>query len=122
MLKTHNDKRKKRRCMKNGVNYGSGSGPGTGNIAGCGEAGILEETFGFEPGPEFTLDAFQKYANDFKVQYFRKNGSAADSRSNITKLQEQWEPTLEDIEGEYWRMVEKPTEEIEVGYEFLRSL
>ncbi|KAI8556170.1 hypothetical protein RHMOL_Rhmol05G0231000 [Rhododendron molle] len=114
MLKTHNDKRKKRRCMKNGVDYGSGTG--TGNIAGCGEAGILEETFGFEPGPEFTLDAFQKYANDFKVQYFRKNGSAADSRSNITKLQEQWEPTLEDIEGEYWRMVEKPTEEIEVLY------
>ncbi|KAG5549731.1 hypothetical protein RHGRI_014885 [Rhododendron griersonianum] len=114
MLKTHNDKRKKRRCMKNGVDYGSGTG--TGNIAGCGEAGILEETFGFEAGPEFTLDAFQKYANDFKVQYFRKNGSVADSRSNITKLQEQWEPTLEDIEGEYWRMVEKPTEEIEVLY------
>lgn len=95
MLKTHNDKRKKRRCVKNGVDYGIGTG----------EAGILEETFGFEPGPEFTLDAFQKYANDFKVQYFRRNGSV-----------EPWEPTLEDIEGEYWRMVEKPTEEIEVLY------
>ncbi|MCD9638193.1 hypothetical protein HAX54_022014, partial [Datura stramonium] len=68
-----------------------------------GEAAILDERFGFEPGPEFTLDAFQKYADDFKAQYFRQNDG-------------QCEPSLENIEGEYWRMVEKPTEEIEVLY------
>ncbi|MCD9638189.1 hypothetical protein HAX54_022010 [Datura stramonium] len=50
----------------------------------------------------FTLDAF-KYADDFKAQYFRKNEG-------------QCRPSLENIEGEYWRMVEKPTEEIEVFY------
>ncbi|CBI22382.3 unnamed protein product, partial [Vitis vinifera] len=61
------------------------------------------ETFGFEPGPEFTLDAFQKYADDFRAQYFSKNGNATDLR-------------VENIEGEYWRIVEKPTEEIEVLY------
>lgn len=67
------------------------------------------ETFGFEPGPEFTLEKFEKYADDFKNQYFRKNESVAD-----TILKESVEPTVEMIEGEYWRMVEKPTEEIEV--------
>nr|GMC63664.1 putative lysine-specific demethylase JMJ16 isoform X1 [Ipomoea batatas] len=61
------------------------------------------ERFGFETGPEFTLDSFQKYADDFTAQYFRKNEG-------------QWEPSVENIEGEYWRMVLKPTEEIEVLY------
>lgn len=59
------------------------------------------ERFGFETGPEFTLDSFQKYADDFMAQYFRKN-------------ERQWEPSVENIEGEYWRMVLRPTEEIEV--------
>lgn len=96
--------------MKSGVDYGTG----TGNILGCGVAGICEEIFGFEPGPEFTLDTFQKYANNFMVQYFRKYESIIDRNTNMTNIQEQWEPTVENIEGEYWRMVEKPTEEIEV--------
>ncbi|XP_062233109.1 lysine-specific demethylase JMJ703-like [Phragmites australis] len=63
-----------------------------------------QERFGFEPGPEFTLQAFQKYANDFSDQYFRKD-TCGDSP-----------PSVEDIEGEYWRIVERPTEEIEVLY------
>ncbi|AQK55651.1 Lysine-specific demethylase JMJ703 [Zea mays] len=63
-----------------------------------------QERFGFEPGPEFTLQTFKKYADDFREQYFKKEVSA-DSP-----------PSVEDIEGEYWRIVEKPTEEIEVVY------
>ncbi|KAF9618760.1 hypothetical protein IFM89_002455 [Coptis chinensis] len=31
-------------------------------------------------------------------------------------LEKQWEPSVENIEGGYWRMVEKPTEDIEVLY------
>ncbi|KAL7109075.1 hypothetical protein ACP275_06G152700 [Erythranthe tilingii] len=65
------------------------------------------EEFGFESGPEFSFDAFQKYDDDFKVQYFRKNYSSNKSMA---------EPSVEEIEGEYWRMVEQPTEEIEVLY------
>jgi hypothetical protein len=61
-----------------------------------------QERFGFEPGPEFTLQTFKKYADDFREQYFKKE-VPADSP-----------PSVEDIEGEYWRIVEKPTEEIEV--------
>ncbi|KAG2536839.1 lysine-specific demethylase JMJ703-like isoform X2 [Panicum virgatum] len=62
------------------------------------------ERFGFEPGPEFTLQAFKKYADDFSDQYFNKD-ACGDSP-----------PSVEDIEGEYWRIVESPTEEIEVIY------
>ncbi|KAK3128928.1 hypothetical protein QOZ80_6BG0468390 [Eleusine coracana subsp. coracana] len=62
------------------------------------------ERFGFEPGPEFTLQTFQKYADDFSNQYFAKD-TCGDSP-----------PSVEDIEGEYWRIVERPTEEIEVIY------
>jgi histone demethylase JARID1 len=61
-----------------------------------------QERFGFEPGPEFTLQMFQKYADAFSDQYFMKE-KCRDSP-----------PSVEDIEGEYWRIVERPTEEIEV--------
>ncbi|GJM87294.1 hypothetical protein PR202_ga03234 [Eleusine coracana subsp. coracana] len=63
-----------------------------------------QERFGFEPGPEFTLQTFKKYADDFSNQYFRKDAC------------EDSQPSVEDIEGEYWRIVERPTEEIEVIY------
>ncbi|GMP68081.1 hypothetical protein CsSME_00027818 [Camellia sinensis var. sinensis] len=99
--------------MKNRVDYGTGTKI---NLS-SGEAGICEaECFGFECGPGLTLDTFQQYADTFKVQYFRKNESIADPGGNMTTFQEQWEPSVENIEGEYWRMVEKPTEEIEVLY------
>ncbi|OEL13556.1 Lysine-specific demethylase JMJ703 [Dichanthelium oligosanthes] len=65
---------------------------------------LNQERFGFEPGPEFTLQMFQKYADDFSDQYFMKD-KCRDSP-----------PSVEDIEGEYWRIVERPTEEIEVIY------
>ncbi|KAJ0967575.1 hypothetical protein J5N97_024492 [Dioscorea zingiberensis] len=68
------------------------------------------ERFGFVPGPNFTLEEFQKYANDFRSQYFCKE------EANMITDPEQLEPSLENIEGEYWRIVEKPTEQIEVLY------
>lgn len=104
-LKINNQhKRKRRRCMRMGID--------SGHVVGPVEAGFVEaERFGFEPGPEFTLDAFQKYADDFKSQYFSKSEKSTDSGDSVG-----WKPSLENIEGEYWRMVEKPTEEIEVLY------
>lgn len=71
------------------------------------ETGSYSQRFGFAQGPDFTLDSFQNYADHFKEQYFC-NSLNADSRD------EQFEPSIEDIEGEYWRIVEHPTEEIEV--------
>ncbi|CAL0299970.1 unnamed protein product [Lupinus luteus] len=100
-----NMKRKRRRCTRMGVESG------TGNVGFC-EA----ESFGFEPGPEFTLETFQRYSDDFKTKYFRKNENVAHCGANTTVSNGTSEPSVENIEGEYWRMVESPTEEIEVLY------
>lgn len=114
MSKVHNQtRRKRRRCTKTAVECGTKSG----SISGCNDAGIHEpERFGFEPGPSFTLDKFQKYADDFKAQYFRRNENITGAEGNTSMLPEHWEPSIEDIEGEYWRIVEKATEEIEVQF------
>ncbi|CAK7341125.1 unnamed protein product [Dovyalis caffra] len=111
-MSNHNRK-KRRRCMRMAVDFGTD----VGSILGSNDAGVCEaERFGFEPGPLFTLDAFQKYADDFKAQYFRTNDNNINKGGNMTMLQENREPTLDNIEGEYWRIVEKATEEIEVLY------
>jgi histone demethylase JARID1 len=73
------------------------------------------ERFGFEPGPEFTLETFKRYADEFKVKYFR-NDNLSHPSANTTIVCGTSEPSVENIEGEYWRMVESPTEEIEVTF------
>ncbi|KAK6156205.1 hypothetical protein DH2020_010453 [Rehmannia glutinosa] len=105
-------RKKKRKCIKNSVDNENSNE----EIKIPVEVGLYEAGFGFEPGPEFTLDAFQKYADDFKAQYFCKYDNSSYSEDKSATLEEQWQPSLENIEGEYWRMVEKPTEEIEVLY------
>ncbi|CAA0374672.1 unnamed protein product [Arabidopsis thaliana] len=62
-----------------------------------------EENFGFESGPEFTLEKFEKYAQDFKDSYFERKDNVGD-------------PSVEEIEGEYWRIIEKETNEVKVLY------
>ncbi|RZC68872.1 hypothetical protein C5167_032122 [Papaver somniferum] len=113
--KNTNNSKRKRRCLGIGrVNSSAVSGEGIGSnvYAFANEA----ESFGFEPGPEFTLESFRKYADDFKGQYFRKDETCMDPKGNPTVIQKHWEPSVDNIEGEYWRMVENPTEEIEVLY------
>ncbi|KAM7269662.1 hypothetical protein ACFE04_025159 [Oxalis oulophora] len=95
MSKIHHSMKKKRKCMKVAVNCGTDGGI----MAGPSDSGF---GFGFEPGPEFTLSSFQKYADYFKAEYFSKKDA--------------WEPSVDNIEGEYWRIVEKATEQIEVLY------
>lgn len=103
-----NMKRKRRRCTRMGVDNSTRTGP---------NAGFCEvERFGFEPGPEFTLETFQRYAEDFQLKYFRKNENVSHLGANTTILNGTSEPSVENIEGEYWRMVESPTEEIEVTF------
>lgn len=109
----HQKRRKRRRCTKAGVDHGNGIG----DTKIPADFGMYEaETFGFEPGPEVTLHAFQEYADDFKTQYFRKSDTTSDPGGMTNMTLDQWEPSVADIEGEYWRMVERPTEEIEVLY------
>ncbi|GLT95109.1 hypothetical protein SLE2022_128110 [Rubroshorea leprosula] len=109
MSKLHNHmRRKRRRCMRMADAE---------SVIGPADNGICEaERFGFEPGPEFTLSKFEKYADDFKMQYFMRKENITDVGGEMMMLQEHWEPSVENIEGEYWRIVEKATEEIEVLY------
>ncbi|KAL5977341.1 hypothetical protein ACLOJK_021687 [Asimina triloba] len=76
-------------------------------------ASDTDAKFGFESGSDFTLDYFQKCADNFKERYF---GMKDDNQNLISCNGERWKPTVEDIEGEYWRIVEKSTEKIEVLY------
>ncbi|XP_020247173.1 lysine-specific demethylase JMJ703 isoform X1 [Asparagus officinalis] len=101
-------KRKRRKMLKTGTECRK-------NVEDCdiqtNVSGCLNNTerFGFETGPDFTLKSFQNYANDFKEQYFR-------AKDGTHLVSEQSDLLPEKIEGEYWRIVEHPTEEIEVLY------
>ncbi|KAJ6858236.1 lysine-specific demethylase JMJ16 [Populus alba x Populus x berolinensis] len=110
---SNHTRKKRRRCMRMAIDCGADIG----SISRSNDTGVCEaESFGFEPGPLFTLDKFQKYADDFMAQYFRKDENTINKGGSMTMLQENREPTLDSIEGEYWRIVEKATEEIEVLY------
>jgi histone demethylase JARID1 len=70
------------------------------------ESSDEEDKFGFEPGPMFSLEGFEKYADQFKQEYFAlKDQNEISSKS---------EPSVECIEGEYWRIVQHATEQVEV--------
>lgn len=106
-------RKKRRKCTKNGVDCGNGNGI---NLCHGDSSSSQGDWFGFEPGPEFTLDTFQKYAEEFKTQYFTSNRNMNVLENSQPPFQGHFEPSLDNIEGEYWRMVENPTEEIEVLY------
>ncbi|XP_061343442.1 putative lysine-specific demethylase JMJ16 [Gastrolobium bilobum] len=74
------------------------------------------EDYESEPGPKFSLKTFKKHADEFKIQYFnyKEKNKIMDSDINLAIHQQQWEPSVENIEGEYGRIVQNPTEEIEV--------
>ncbi|KAJ6950592.1 hypothetical protein NC651_004310 [Populus alba x Populus x berolinensis] len=74
-------------------------------------ASETDETFGFHSGSDFTLEEFEKEAAYFKECYFGTKDLMDDGNET-----QKWEPSVEDIEGEYWRIVEKPTEEVKVLY------
>ncbi|PHT89878.1 hypothetical protein T459_04991 [Capsicum annuum] len=63
-----------------------------------------DDKFGFQSGSEFTFEEFEAFAKEFKELYFGTNDN------------EVWRPSIEEIEGEYWRIIEKPTDEVEVYY------
>lgn len=80
-----------------------------------------------ELGREFTLKVFKSYADDFKSQYFSSGNKDTNTETKSPMLGEQWEPLVDQVEGEYRRILENPTEQIEVteiidfGSDFLQS-
>ncbi|CAL5193770.1 unnamed protein product [Lathyrus oleraceus] len=79
-----------------------------GNVEGCDDEP--------ESGPKFTLKTFKKLADEFKIQYFNYKDKIKimGSDKNSAIHQQQWEPSVENIEGDYGRIVQNPSEEIEV--------
>ncbi|BAT79962.1 hypothetical protein LR48_Vigan213s001500 [Vigna angularis] len=75
-----------------------------------------EEKFGFQSGSDFTLKDFQQYADYFKECYFGLKDADRDRTVGDSNHQKRWEPSEEEIEGEYWRIVEQPSDEVEVYY------
>lgn len=74
-----------------------------------------EDKFGFQSGSDFTLEEFERYAEEFKESYFRVKDRTQESFAEIGH-DKRWLPSVNDIEGEYWRIVEQPTDEVEVYY------
>ncbi|XP_043701047.1 lysine-specific demethylase JMJ18-like isoform X2 [Telopea speciosissima] len=79
-------------------------------------ASETDEKFGFQSGLDFTLEEFQKYADDFKDRYFGMKDAEESLNFVSVEPDKRWMPSVEDIEGEFWRIIEKPTEEVEVYY------
>ena len=73
-----------------------------------------DETFGFQTGSDFTLAEFQRYADNFKERYFGMRNTKEVTNSKGYGENKRWEPSLCDVEGEYWRIIEQPTDEVEV--------
>lgn len=82
------------------------------------EASVVSETdekFGFNSGSDFSLKDFQEYACSFKETYFGMTDFNEDLKSGAA-ANKTWQPSIEHIEGEYWRIIEQPTDEVEVYY------
>lgn len=73
-----------------------------------------EEKFGFQSGSDFTLEDFQKFAINFKECYFGLKDEKEEGITNGEYYKNKSEPSIEEIEGEYWRIIEQPTDEVEV--------
>ncbi|KAJ3215836.1 hypothetical protein HDU67_010256 [Dinochytrium kinnereticum] len=64
--------------------------------------------YGFEDGGDYTLAEFHRFAADFKEKWFSgKDMYGADGKLTVTE---------DDVEKEFWRLVESPYDEIEVEY------
>lgn len=103
-------KRKRRKHSKMGA-----SRRPAGSCSEANDASEADEKFGFHSGSDFTLEEFQKYANHFKECYF---GLIEDVQPSGLKDQKVV-PSVDNIEGEYWRIIEQPTDEVEVWTKIL---
>lgn len=96
-------KRKRRRVSK--IRYSTKRRDSSCDTASSSEG---EGKFGFQTGPDFTLEEFQKYDEYFKECYFQDPAGSKASENKKFKAK------VKDLEGEYWRIVEQPTDEVEV--------
>jgi [histone H3]-trimethyl-L-lysine4 demethylase len=77
----------------------------------CSKCLIGTNDYGFEEGSVYSLKVFQEKANNFKEHYFASKRTNYDVVTGTTKR-----PTEDDVEREFWRLVEDITESVEVEY------
>lgn len=112
MRKKRSRKRKRKRHSRRGTGKANANSELKPN-----STSDCDEKFGFQTGPDFTLADFEKHAAGFKECYFGFKDAKSVQRTNVlTESNQRWEPSVEDIEGEYWRIVEQPTDEVEIFY------
>ncbi|CAJ1938260.1 unnamed protein product [Sphenostylis stenocarpa] len=104
-------RRKRRKLSKMGMGRRTAKSGSEANVG-----SEPDEKFGFQSGSDFTLEDFQQYAKVFKDCYFGLNYANEYGKVSNYSHQQRWEPSVEDIEGEYWRIIEQPTDEVEVYY------
>ncbi|XP_059667390.1 lysine-specific demethylase JMJ18-like [Cornus florida] len=109
--KNRGRKRKRRSHSRMGTSRRRSSPEGSEGI----NISDTDEKFGFQSGSDFTLKEFQEFSNYFKECYFGTKDMEDDSNTDGVE-HKRWEPKVEDIEGEYWRIIEQPTDEVEVYY------
>ena len=117
LLQNREPMRKKIRGRKRKRRKQSKMGMGTRTAKSGSEANVAsepEEKFGFQSGSDFTLKDFQQYASVFKDCYFGLNDANEHEKVSDNSHQQRWKPSVEEIEGEYWRIIEQPTDEVEV--------
>ncbi|KAK5222792.1 hypothetical protein LTR72_005629 [Exophiala xenobiotica] len=76
----------------------------------CPKCLVGTNDYGFEEGSVYSLKQFQEKANSFKDHYFGTRMPF----DPVTNTQRR--PTEDDIEREFWRLVEDITESVEVEY------
>lgn len=76
----------------------------------CSKCLVGTGEYGFEEGGIYSLKVFQEKANQFKEHYFAKRMPF----DPVTGAQRR--PTEDDVEREFWRLVENLTESVEVEY------
>ncbi|KIW29756.1 uncharacterized protein PV07_05545 [Cladophialophora immunda] len=76
----------------------------------CSKCLVGTNDYGFEEGSVYSLKQFQEKANNFKEHYFSAR-MPFDPVSNTPR-----KPTEDDVEREFWRLVEDITESVEVEY------
>ncbi|KAK6375786.1 hypothetical protein LTS17_007608 [Exophiala oligosperma] len=76
----------------------------------CPKCLVGTNDYGFEEGSIYSLKQFQEKANNFKDHYF----AARMPFDPVTNTQRR--PNEDDVEREFWRLVEDITEQVEVEY------
>lgn len=81
---------------------------------------LFDTDYGFDEGEDHSLSSFQRRAADFKRMWFEAHpptqspdtGDTSSRRSANSSIK----VTEEDVEREFWRLVESPYDSVEVEY------